>query len=120
MTSAMAVAGALAGLAGAVHVLGDNFQLTSGVAGNFGFDAITVALLGRAKPLGTVLASLLFGALGAGAAAMQAKTNTPIDIVLVIQALVVLFIAAPDVVKSIFRLKSLKAAGGLVSKGWNG
>lgn len=120
MTSAMAVAGALAGLAGAVHVLGDNFQLTSGVAGNFGFDAITVALLGRAKPLGTVLASLLFGALGAGAAAMQAKTNTPIDIVLVIQALVVLFIAAPDVVKSIFRLKNLKTASGLVSKGWNG
>jgi len=51
---------------------------------------------------------------------MQAKTNTPIDIVLVIQALVVLFIAAPDVVKSIFRLKNLKTAGGLVSKGWNG
>jgi len=120
LTSAMAISGALAGLAGAVHVLGDNFQLTSGVAGNFGFDAITVALLGRAKPLGTVLASLLFGALGAGAAAMQAKTNTPIDIVLVIQALVVLFIAAPDVVKSIFRLKNLKTSGGLVSKGWNG
>lgn len=120
MTTAMAVAGGLAGLAGAVHVLGDNFQLTSGVAGNFGFDAITVALLGRAKPLGTVFASLLFGALGAGAAAMQAKTNTPIDIVLVIQALVVLFIAAPDVVKKIFRIKNLKTATGLVSKGWNG
>ena len=120
MTTAMAVAGALAGLAGAVHVLGDNFQLTSGVGGNFGFDAITVALLGRAKPLGTVFASLLFGALGAGAAAMQAKTNTPIDLVLIIQALVVLFIAAPDVVKSIFRIKNLKVAGGLVSKGWNG
>jgi simple sugar transport system permease protein len=120
MTSAMVISGALAGLGGAVHVLGSDFALTSGTAGNFGFDAITVALLGRAKPLGTVFASILFGALRAGAGTMQANTSTPIDIVLVIQALVVLFIAAPTIVRAAFRLKNLKTSGELVSKGWNG
>jgi simple sugar transport system permease protein len=60
MTSVMAISGALAGLGGAVRVLGSDYSLTSGTAGNFGFDAITVALLGRAQPLGTVLASILF------------------------------------------------------------
>lgn len=120
MTSVMAISGALAGLGGAVHVLGSDFSLTSGTAGNFGFDAITVALLGRAKPMGTVFASILFGALRAGGGTMQANTNTPIDIVLVIQALVILFIAAPSVVKWVFRLKNLKSTGELAAKGWNG
>ena len=120
MTSAMAIAGALAGLGGAVRVLGSDFSLTAGTAGNFGFDAITVALLGRAQPMGTVFASLLFGALRAGGGTMQANTTTPIDIILVIQALVVLFIAAPTVIRGIFRLKELKSSGALVSKGWNG
>ena len=120
MTAVMAISGALAGLGGAVHVLGSDFALTSGTAGNFGFDAITVALLGRAKPMGTVFASILFGALRAGGGTMQANTNTPIDIVLVIQALVVLFIAAPSVVKWVFRLKNLKTTGELAAKGWNG
>ena len=120
MTSAMVISGALAGLGGAVHVLGSDFALTSGTAGNFGFDAITVALLGRAQPLGTVFAAILFGALRAGGGTMQANTSTPIDIVLVIQALVVLFIAAPTIVRAVFRLKNLKSSGALVSKGWNG
>jgi simple sugar transport system permease protein len=78
--------------------------LTAGVAASFGFDAITVALLGRSKPLGTFFAGLLFGALRAGGFAMQARTGTPIDIVLVVQSLVVLFIAAPPLVRAIFRL----------------
>jgi len=120
MTAAMAISGALAGLGGAVHVLGSDYSLTSGTAGNFGFDAITVALLGRAQPMGTVFASILFGALRAGGGTMQANTNTPIDIILVIQALVVLFIAAPTLVRAIFRLKEIKSSGDLVSKGWNG
>ncbi len=79
-----------------------------------------MALLGRARPMGTVFASILFGALRAGGGTMQADTNTPIDIVLVIQALVVLFIAAPSVVKWVFRLKNLKTTGELTAKGWNG
>ena len=120
MTSAMVICGGLAGLGGAVHILGSDYSLTAGTAGSFGFDAITVALLGRAQPVGTVFASLLFGALRAGGLTMQANTSTPIDIVLVIQALVVLFIAAPTLVRSIFRFKGLKVTGGIVSKGWNG
>jgi len=78
--------------------------LTSGVASTFGLDAITVALLGRSKPLGTVLAGLLFGGLRAGGYLMQAGTGTPIDIILVLQAVIVLLIAAPPLVKAIFRL----------------
>ena len=120
MTTAMIISGALAGLGGAVHVLGSDFSLSGGSAGNFGFDAVTVALLGRAQPFGTVVASILFGALRAGGSTMQANTTTPIDIVLVIQALVVLFIAAPSVVRFVFRLKNVKTGGELVAKGWNG
>jgi simple sugar transport system permease protein len=102
----MLTAGALAGLAGSAQVLGTERVLTAGVAASFGFDAITVALLGRSKPLGTVLAGILFGALRAGGVVMQARTGTPIDIVLVVQSLIVLFIAAPPLVRSVFRLPS--------------
>jgi general nucleoside transport system permease protein len=100
----MVASGALAGLAGAVQILGTERQLTGGIAGSLGFDAITVALLGRSRPLGIVLAGLLYGGLDVGGRAMEAATGTPIDIVLVIQALVVLFIAAPPLVRAIFRL----------------
>ncbi len=100
----MVLAGAFAGLAGSAQVLGTDKVLTADVAASFGFDAITVALLGRSKPLGTFFAGLLFGALRAGGFAMQARTGTPIDIVLVVQSLVVLFIAAPPLVRAVFRL----------------
>ena len=119
-TSVMFIAGALAGLGGAVQVLGSEFAMTSGIGGSFGFDAITVALLGRATPVGTVFAALLFGALRAGGLTMQASTGTPLDLVLVIQALVVLFIAAPALIKGIFRLKNVESGETLASKGWNG
>lgn len=100
----MVVAGALAGLGGAAQVLGTEFKLTGGISGSIGFDAITVALLGRSKPLGTFLAGLLFGAFKAGGYLMQSQTGTPIDIVLVVQSVIVLLIAAPPLVRSIFRL----------------
>jgi simple sugar transport system permease protein len=81
-----------------------------------------VALLGRAKPLGTVLAALLFGALDAGGTAMQGVTQIPADIVSVIQALIVLFIAAPPLVRAMFRLREARAAGEgqVLARGWNG
>jgi ABC-type uncharacterized transport system permease subunit len=119
-TSVMFIAGALAGLGGAVQILGSEYAMTSGVGGTYGFDAITVALLGRGTPLGTVFAALLFGALRAGGLTMQASTDTPLELVLVIQALVVLFIAAPALIKSIFRLKNLESGHAVTSKGWNG
>ncbi len=98
------IAGGLAGLAGANQVLGTEAKLTAGIAGSLGFDAITVALLGRSRPLGTFLAGLLFGALKAGGYVMQGQTGTPIDIVLVVQSIIVLLVAAPPLVRSIFRL----------------
>lgn len=101
---AMAIAGGLAGLAGASQVLGTEGMLTASVAGSIGFDAITVALLGRSKPLGTVLAGLLFGALAAGGRLMQTRTGTPLDLVLVLQSFIVLFIAAPPLVRTLWRL----------------
>jgi general nucleoside transport system permease protein len=117
----MLVAGGLAGLAGVSAVIGTEKTLTGGISGGLGFDAITVALLGRGTPLGTVLAGLLFGGLRAGGFTMQARTGTPIDIVLVVQSLIVLFIAAPPLVRSIFRIRAPAAASvGQLSKGWNG
>ncbi|PWJ47295.1 nucleoside ABC transporter membrane protein [Quadrisphaera granulorum] len=104
----MVAAGALAGLAGAAQLLGTEKSLTGGIAGSIGPDAITVALLGRSRPLGVVLAGLLFGALRAGGVLMQAQTGTPIDIVLVVQSVIVLLIAAPPLVRSIFRLEPRK------------
>ncbi len=100
----MMIAGALAGLAGAAQVLGTEQKLTMGIGGSLGFDAITVALLGRSRPVGTFLAGLLFGAFKAGGYTMQAQTGTPIDIILVVQSVIVLLIAAPPLVRAIFRL----------------
>ena len=100
----MVVSGALCGLAATGPVLGTQHNLTTSIAGSVGFDAMTVALLGRSRPLGTVLAGLLFGALTAGGTAMQTTTGTNVDIVLVLQSTIVLFIAAPPLVRAIYRL----------------
>ncbi|MFF0344950.1 ABC transporter permease [Kribbella sp. NPDC004875] len=118
---AMVVAGALAGLAGTQQVLGTDLPLTDGVAASVGFDAITVALLGRGTPLGTVLAGLLFGALNAGGLQMQLITQTPLTLTTVLQAVIVLFVAAPALVRSIFRfLPKERGTGPVLAKGWNG
>jgi simple sugar transport system permease protein len=117
----MLIAGGLAGLAGVSQILGTNRAVTQDIDAGYGFDAITVALLGRANPWGTVLAGLLFGALRAGGVAMQSQTGTPIDLVTVVQALIVLFIAAPQLIRSIFRLRAERGGvGQALAKGWNG
>lgn len=106
----MLVAGGLAGLGGASQVLGVDKTVQASSAGSIGFDAITVALLGRSKPLGIIGAAFLFGVLRAGSPLMQTSAGTPIDIVQVIQASIVLLIAAPVLVRelSIFhRIASL-------------
>lgn len=109
MILVMLIAGGLAGLAGASVVLGTEYTLTPLIYGTYGFDAITIALLGRGKPYGVVLASILYGALRAGGVQMQAATQIPIDIVTVIQSLIVLFIAAPPLVRTIFRLRGQRS-----------
>ncbi|WP_082561967.1 ABC transporter permease [Microbacterium sp. Root61] len=128
----MLIAGALVGLAGVNQVLG---TITTGFSADIdagiGFDAITVALLGRSTPWGTFAAGILFGAFKAGGFSMQAAQGVPIEIVTVVQALIVLFIAAPPLVRTIFglpsperdqrrrekeRQKALKAEAGAVAK----
>ncbi len=103
----MLIAGGLVGLAGVNQVLG---TITTGFSADIdagiGFDAITVALLGRSTPWGTFAAGILFGAFKAGGFAMQAAEQIPIEIVTVVQALIVLFIAAPPLVRTIFFLPS--------------
>jgi general nucleoside transport system permease protein len=102
---AMLISGALLGLAGVSQVLGTvTTGFTAGIDAGIGFDAITVALLGRSTPWGTFVAGLLFGAFKAGGFSMQAAEGVPIEIVLVVQSLIVLFIAAPPLVRTIFRL----------------
>ncbi|UYM03957.1 ABC transporter permease [Solicola gregarius] len=118
-TLAMVIAGLLAGLAGTQQVLGHDDPLTDGIAGSLGFDAITVSLLGRATPSGTVLAAVLFGALSTGGRQMQASTGTPLDLTTVLQAMIVLFVAAPALVRSVFRVRAAEGGGAVLAKGWN-
>jgi ABC-type uncharacterized transport system permease subunit len=117
----MVIAGGLAGLAAAAVIQGTDFQLTGTAYGTYGIDAITVALLGRGKPGGVVWAALLFGALYAGAPGMESVTGTPGSIVDVLQALIVMFVAAPPLIRAMYRLRTTRAAGvsQVLSKGWN-
>jgi simple sugar transport system permease protein len=106
VTMSMGVAGALAGLAGANQVMGlEPYKATTALAGSVGFDAITVALLGRSHPVGTLWAALLFGALKAGGREMQGAVQIPLDLVVVLQALIVIFVAAPEMVRAIYRIR---------------
>jgi general nucleoside transport system permease protein len=115
---AMATGGALAGAAGAATILGLQHRLTIGFSAGLGFEGITVALLGRGRIGGTVAAGLLFGGLKAGGRFMQGQTGTSLDLVLVIQALIIVFIAAPGLVRALFRIKADDLAAGQVAKGW--
>jgi len=74
----------------------------------YGFDAIALALLGNSHPLGVVLASLLFGFLRGGAARMQSVAGVPVEIIRIIQGLVIIFVAAPEIIRSLYRLKKPK------------
>jgi len=117
--TSMVIAGGLAGLAGAVVILGGSRTLSPGFSPGYGFDGIVVALVGNTRPLGVVAAAFLFGALRAGATPMQAATGTPLDLVVIIQALVILFIAAPGLVRAIYRIRAERTTGTEVfAKGW--
>ncbi|MEJ3742103.1 ABC transporter permease [Actinomycetes bacterium KLBMP 9797] len=117
----MVISGGLAGLGGANMVLGSTAEaLTPLVVAQIGFDGILVALLGRVKPWGVALAALLFGALRAGGNTMQSFSGISLELVTVLQALIVIFIAAPALVKAIFQLRAARAARLQTSlaKGW--
>lgn len=117
----MVISGALAGLGGSNMVIGSTASaLTPLVVAQIGFDGILVALLGRVKPWGVLLAALLFGALQAGGNRMQSYAGISLELVTVLQALIVIFIAAPALIKAIFQLRAARAARLQTSlaKGW--
>ena len=115
----MAVSGGLAGIAGANQILGlEPYQAQSNFAATTGFDAIALALLGRSHPTGVLWAGLLFGGLRAGGRSMQGIAEIPIDLVLVMQALIIVFIAAPALIRSIYRVKTETDEGTHLTTGW--
>ncbi|WP_324669126.1 ABC transporter permease [Geochorda subterranea] len=115
---AMALSGALAGLAGANQVLGVDRWLGQGFSPGYGFDSIALALLGGSHPGGVVLASLLFGTLRSGATRMQSVAGIPIDIITILQALILAFVAAPALVRALYRIRGETAAGPVLTRGW--
>jgi ABC-type uncharacterized transport system permease subunit len=116
---AMVLAGGLAGLAGTTNILGrESFSLTGGYYRELGFDGIAVALLGRANPIGVLAAALLFGIMRSGSTGMQAQTSTPVDIIVVIQALIIAFVAAPDLVRAIYRVRARREAEPAFTTSW--
>ena len=114
---AMMIAGALAGLAGAAQVSGVLGRATPGFTAGIGFDAIAVALLGRSHPVGILLAGLLFGGLEAGGRQMQVDAGVSIDMISIMQALIIIFVAAPLLVKRVFPVLFLRKRDGEAVRG---
>jgi simple sugar transport system permease protein len=118
---AMGIAGALAGVAGAGELLGVNHYLANSFSPGYGYDSIALALLGKSHPLGVVLAALLFGFLRSGATHMQSIASVPVDIISIMQALIIAFIAAPGIVRWLYRLRAARAGEREVfTRGWGG
>ena len=115
----MALSGMLAGLAGSLEVTGLNFRHELGFSIGYGFDAIAIALLGKSHPLGVVLASILFAAMRNGATNMQFLTQLPVDLISMLQALILLFVAADAIIRYIYRIKT-KGERLVLTRGWGG
>lgn len=114
----MFLAGGLAGLAGASQVLGVDHWVGQGFSAGYGFDAIALALLGKSHPAGVVLAALLFGFLRSGATDMMSIARIPIDIISIIQGMVIVFIAAPDIIRWLYRIRTIKKEETVLTRGW--
>jgi simple sugar transport system permease protein len=121
----MALSGGLAGLAGAIEVLGVNYYHTPGFSVGYGFDSIAVALLGKSHPLGVIPAALLFGALRAGATRMQFVSQIPIDVISIVQGIILLLVAADELVRRLYRIggrsssvSAERVAEGTVARTW--
>ena len=116
----MTLSGALAGMAGTVQILAVDHQLVRSFSTGYGFDSIALALLGNSHPLGVVLSSLLFGFMRGGAARMQSVAGTPVEIIRIIQGIVIIFIAAPAIIRSLYRLKPPKEEEEtVITSGWS-
>ena len=118
---AMFLSGCLAGLAGVSQGLGITHNVALGFQAGYGFDSIALALLGKSHPLGVLAASVIFGVLRAGAARMQSVAGVPTEIVQIVQALVIVFIAAPAIIRAIYRFREDRreeAEMVVFSRGW--
>jgi ABC-type uncharacterized transport system permease subunit len=104
----LAVGGGLAGLAGTIEILGVAGYMPAAYATNIGFDAITVALIGRAHPFGILFGALLLGALRAGAASMQIQAGIPVEMIDILQGVMLFFLSADVIVRRIFRLRRVQ------------
>ncbi|NLG29266.1 MAG: ABC transporter permease, partial [Chloroflexi bacterium] len=109
MVLAMFVSGGLAGLAAATDISGLLRYMPNAFSAGYGFDSIALALLGRSHPVGVVLSALLFGFLRAGATRMQSVAQVPVDIISIMQAMVIIFIAAPEIIRRIYGLRAGRA-----------
>jgi simple sugar transport system permease protein len=117
---AMALSGALAGMAGANQILAVNRSMAIGLSSGYGFDSIALALIGNSHPAGVILSSLLFGILRNGATRMMVVATIPIDIVSIVQALILMFVAAPAIIRAIYRIKVKETGGAISLSGWGG
>jgi simple sugar transport system permease protein len=120
---AMFLSGCLAGLAGVSQGLGITRNVALGFRAGYGFDAIALALLGKSHPAGVVAAAIIFGVLRAGSARMQSVAGIPTEIVQIVQALVIVFIAAPAIIRAIYRFRErrreeIEAEMAVFSRGW--
>jgi general nucleoside transport system permease protein len=115
---AMTLSGGLAGLAGATQVLGIDHWVGQGFSAGYGFDSIAIALLGQSHPLGVVLAALLWGTLRSGATRMQSLAGVPIEIISIIQGLVIVFVAAPAVIRWIYHIRAISTQTTVLTRGW--
>ena len=120
----MTLAGFMCGLAGAVTLLGVVHQMAPGYDTTIGFDAITVALLGRSNPIGVLFAGLLLGAMRAGAQAMQIQAGVPAELVDALQAIILLFLVVNILRRLMARssrgtpdIPQITSAGGLAAPG---
>jgi ABC-type uncharacterized transport system permease subunit len=116
---AMALSGGLAGIAGVGEVVGGPGELTPGLFAGIGFDSIAVALLAKSNPLAIIPAALLWGGLLNGAQLMQVRASLSIDVIKMIQALIIMFVSADQIIRWIYRLRAKDSDGQAVfARGW--
>ena len=118
----MALSGALAGMAGVSQTLGVERNMKSLFSSGYGFDSIAVALLAKSNPIAVIPAAIFWGALNSGKGFMQSETQAAIssDLIRIIQALVIMFVAADQIVRWLYRIRTKSEDAPSFSRGWGG